>query len=128
MAAVEKQLAKHTKTARSGGDKEAATTRRRAREGARRCSNEGRPARTADLYDEEMAVLQPLLPADGEADDVRRQRRRSTAFDDNPLLRTVEAHAAKEGAPVVAVCAAIEAEIADLDDEDKADVPRGHGH
>ena len=28
-------------------------------------------------------------------------------------------HAAKEGAPVVAVCAAIEAEIADLDDADK---------
>jgi len=31
----------------------------------------------------------------------------------------VKQHAAKEGAPVVAVCAAIEAEIADLDDADK---------
>ncbi len=40
-------------------------------------------------------------------------------FDDNPLLDAVEAHAAKEGAPVVAICAALEAEIADLDDEDK---------
>src|SRR6266853_897003 len=40
-------------------------------------------------------------------------------FHDNPLLSQVEKHAAKEGAPVVAVCAAIEAEIADLEGEDK---------
>src|SRR4029434_8736389 len=40
-------------------------------------------------------------------------------FRDNPLLSTVEAYAAKEGAPVVPVCAALEAEIADLDGDDK---------
>ena len=40
-------------------------------------------------------------------------------FHDNPLLATVTAHAAKEGAPVVPVCAAIEAEIADLEGDDK---------
>jgi GTP-binding protein YchF len=40
-------------------------------------------------------------------------------FHDNPLLTKVEAHAKTEGAPVVAVCAAMEAEIADLDGEDK---------
>ena len=33
----------------------------------------------------------------------------------------VKQHAAKENAPVVAVCAAIEAEIADLDDADKTE-------
>jgi ribosome-binding ATPase YchF (GTP1/OBG family) len=40
-------------------------------------------------------------------------------FHGNSLLDAVTAHAAKEGAPVVAVCAAMEAEIADLDGDDK---------
>lgn len=40
-------------------------------------------------------------------------------FEDNPHLKAVQDYAAAENAPVVAVCAAIEAEIADLDDEDK---------
>jgi GTP-binding protein YchF len=40
-------------------------------------------------------------------------------FKDNPLLAQVEAHAKKEGAPVVAICAALEAQIADMSDEDK---------
>ena len=42
-------------------------------------------------------------------------------FDNNPQLELVRAHAAAEGAQVVALCAAIEAEIADLDDVDKTD-------
>jgi ribosome-binding ATPase YchF (GTP1/OBG family) len=42
-------------------------------------------------------------------------------FQNNPHLDAVIGHAAKEGAPVVAVCAAIEAEIADLDDADKTE-------
>jgi GTP-binding protein YchF len=41
-------------------------------------------------------------------------------FADNPHLKAVQDYAAAEQAPVVAVCAAIEAEIADLDDADKA--------
>ncbi len=40
-------------------------------------------------------------------------------FVDNPLLDKVREHAAREGAPVVAVCAKVEAEIADMSDEDK---------
>ena len=40
-------------------------------------------------------------------------------FDDNPHLDAVRAHAAAEGAELVPVCAAIEAEIAQLDDADK---------
>lgn len=40
-------------------------------------------------------------------------------FENNPLLDRVRAHAGKEGAPVVAICAKLEAEIADLSDEDK---------
>jgi ribosome-binding ATPase YchF (GTP1/OBG family) len=40
-------------------------------------------------------------------------------FHDNALLARVEAYAAKEGAPVVPICAALEAQIGDLSDEDK---------
>jgi len=42
-------------------------------------------------------------------------------FDDNVHLDAVNALAAGEGAEVVAICAAIEAEIAQLDDADKAE-------
>ena len=40
-------------------------------------------------------------------------------FENNPLLDRVKEHAAKEGAPVVAICAKIEAEIAEMDEADK---------
>ncbi|KAG0082763.1 hypothetical protein BGZ92_011423, partial [Podila epicladia] len=40
-------------------------------------------------------------------------------FQNNPLLEAVERRAAAEKTPVVAVCAATEAELADLDEEDK---------
>ena len=116
MAAAEKHFAKHEKVARSG-DKEAqriiaALTKVLA------VLNEGRPARSADLYAEELDVLRPFFlltmkPTMYVANVAER------GFHDNPLLAKVEAHAKTEGAPVVAVCAAIEAEIADLDGEDR---------
>jgi ribosome-binding ATPase len=117
LATVEKQLQKYEKTARAGGDKDAQRLVAVLKK-VDAVLNEGRPARTADLYHEEVALLEPLFlltmkptmyvanVADG-------------GFHDNPLLAAVEAHAAKEGAPVVAVCAAMEAEIADLDGDDK---------
>jgi ribosome-binding ATPase len=44
-----------------------------------------------------------------------------SGFQNNPLLAAVEKRAAAEGAVVVAVCAAIEAEIAQLDESDRAE-------
>ena len=44
-----------------------------------------------------------------------------TGFNDNPHLDAVRARAKKEGAVVVAVCAAIEAEISQLEDNDRAE-------
>jgi hypothetical protein len=41
-------------------------------------------------------------------------------FDGNPLLEALVRRAQAEQAPVVAICAALEAQIADLDAEDKA--------
>ena len=42
-------------------------------------------------------------------------------FTNNPLLDQLSAYAASQNAPIVAICAAIESEIADLDDADKAE-------
>ena len=44
-----------------------------------------------------------------------------TGFTNNPQLDAVKARAAKEGAVVVAVCAAMEAEIAQLEDDERAE-------
>lgn len=48
-------------------------------------------------------------------------------FENNPFLDIVRDIAEKEGAVVVPVCAAIEAEIAELDDADKAEFLEGIG-
>ncbi|MGW8269299.1 MAG: redox-regulated ATPase YchF, partial [Burkholderiales bacterium] len=115
LAAVEKQLAKNEKVARAGGDKDAqrlvaVLTKVQA------ALDQGRPARSVELAREELAVLQPLFlltmkPTMYVANVAE------NGFRDNPLLAAVKAHAAKEGAPVVAICAAIEAQIADLSEE-----------
>ena len=70
------------------------------------------------LTEEELAVLRPLFlltikPTMYVANVDEH------GFENNPLLDAVKEHAAAENAPVVAVCAKTEAEIADLDDEDK---------
>ena len=117
LATVLKQLAKYEKTARAGGDKEAQRLVAALKK-VEAVLDQGRPARTTELYAEELAVLRPLFlltmkptmyvanVAEG-------------GFHDNPLLGAVEAFAAREGAPVVPVSAALEAEIADLEGEDK---------
>ena len=48
-------------------------------------------------------------------------------FGDNPLLAEVQAQAAKEGAVVVPACAKIEAEVSELDDEDRDEFLRDLG-
>jgi GTP-binding protein YchF len=40
-------------------------------------------------------------------------------FENNPYLDRLREYAAKQGAPVVAICAKIEADLADMDEEDK---------
>ena len=118
MATVEKQLAKYVKVARSGGDKEAQRIVA-ALEKVQAVLDTGRPARTADLYEEEKDVLRPFfLLTMKPTMYVANVAEGGVAG--NRLLDAVAAHAAGEGAPVVAVCAQMEAEIADLDGEDKA--------
>ena len=48
-------------------------------------------------------------------------------FEDNPYLDRVRELASQDGSEVVAICAALEADIAQLDDEDKAEFLEAHG-
>jgi hypothetical protein len=118
LAAVDKQIAKVEKLARAGGDKEAKRTYEVLAK-VREALNEARPARTVDLYPEEKALLRPFFlltmkPTMYVANVAEH------GFAGNPLLEQVEAFAAREHAPVVAICAALESQIADLDADDKA--------
>jgi len=117
LESVTKQLQKYSKVAKTGGDKEAQRLVA-VLEKAEEALDQGRPARSVDWSREELAVLKPLFlltmkPTMYVANVAER------GFRDNPLLARVEAHAKGEGAPVVAICAALEAQIADMSDEDK---------
>jgi hypothetical protein len=114
---VDKQLAKWSKVAKSGGDKEAQRLVA-ALEKIAPALNEARPARSVDLYEEEKAVLRPLFLLTMKPT-MYVANVEEHGFENNPLLDKVREYAAREGAPVVAVCAKVEAEIADLSDEDK---------
>ena len=82
--------------------------------------NEGEPARAANLTDDErkairslnLLTLKPTMYIANVEED---------GFDNNPLLDLVREQAEKENASVVPICAKIESEIAELDDEEKAD-------
>jgi GTP-binding protein YchF len=119
LATVEKTLNRSSKAAKSGNDKEAAALVAVLSK-VQAHLNEAQPVRSMNLSDDEKLLLKPLClitakPAMYVANV------KDDGFENNPHLDAVVAHAAKEGAPVVAVCAAIEAEIADLDDADKTE-------
>ena len=70
------------------------------------------PEERAELRDLHLLTLKPLMYV---------ANVNESGFTGNALLDAVQQRAAQEGAVVVAVCAAIEAEIAQLADEDRAD-------
>ena len=117
LATVEKAVVRNNKLGRSG-DKEAAKLAI-VLEKVNAHLDQGKPVRSLGLDVDEMKLLQPLClitakPAlyMANVDD--------HGFENNPLLDRVRENAAREGAPVVAICAAMEAEIGGFDDEDKA--------
>ena len=114
---VEKQLARNAKVAKAGGDKEAQRLVA-VLERVQVALDAGRPARTVDLSKEELALLKPLFLLTMKPT-MYVANVNENGFRDNPLLEAVEAYSAKEGAPVVAICAALEAQIADMSEEDK---------
>jgi ribosome-binding ATPase len=116
MQSVEKALHRHGKTARSG-DKEAARLVA-ILEKVEKALDGFHPVRAMGLDADELALLKPLClitakPALYVANVME------GGFEENPLVERVREYAAKEGAPVVVICAKLEAEIADLSDEEK---------
>jgi len=117
LAAVEKQLTRHSKVAKVAGDKDAQRLVA-VLEKAQAALDQGRPVRSLDWSKEELFVLKPLFlltmkPTMYVANVAE------NGFKDNPHLAAIGAHAKKEGAPAVAICAALESQIADMSEEDK---------
>jgi len=115
---VEKALQKAEKLAKTG-DKQV-LARRELLKAVHQQLDQGRPVRAMSLSDDDLSELRDLslltakrvlyianVDEDG--------------FDGNSHLDAVCAHAAEEGAETVAVCAAIEAELAELDDAEKGE-------
>ena len=118
MAAVEKAIHRENKKGRSG-DKDAAKLVALLERIVPHLNN-AEPVRALGLDAEEMALIKPLClitakPAMYVANVS------DHGFENNPLLDQLTDYAKAQNAPVVAICAAIEAEIADLDDADKTD-------
>ena len=116
LTTVEKTIQREIKKARSG-DKEA-TALVALLEKVQVQLNDAQPVRAMTLDKEQLALLKPLClitakPAMYVANVAE------SGFSNNPLLDQLTAYAASQNAPIVAICAAIEAEIADLDDADK---------
>lgn len=116
LAVVERVINRESKKARAG-DK-AAQKLITILEKLQPHLDKGLPARTAGLTEEEKVLIKPIClltikPAMYVANVLE------DGFSDNPYLDRLIEYATKENAPVVAVCAKIEAELADLDDEDK---------
>jgi hypothetical protein len=118
LASVEKSLARWTKVAKAGNDKEA----QRLVDVLNKCQaalDQGKPVRSIPFSKEELVVLRPLClitakPAMfvGNVDE--------NGFENNPHLDRLREYAKAQNAPVVAICAKTEAELAGMEDADKA--------
>ena len=124
LEAVSRGVERNAKVAKSG-DKDA-IARQKVLEVLKAQLDQAKPARGLKLSAEEKAMvrefnlitLKPTLYV-ANVDE--------HGFESNPLLDKVKALAISENSEVVAVCAAMEAEIAQLDDADKADFLKDMG-
>ena len=117
METVEKTVQRESKKAKSG-DKEAialCAVLAKVQKGL----DEGKAVRTLGLDEDELHLLKPLCLITvkpvmyiANVDE--------GGFQNNPLLDKIVELGKKENSPVVSICAKIEAEISDLEDEDKA--------
>jgi GTP-binding protein YchF len=117
LTTVEKALQRSTKAAKSGHDKEAIKLLSLL-ERVQVQLNEGKPVRSLRLNDEDQNLLKPLClitakPAMfvGNVND--------DGFLNNPLLESLKEYAANQNAPVVTICAKLEAEMAGMSVEDR---------
>ncbi len=116
MATVEKALQRATKGSKSGNKDELA--KKNVLEKVSAHLDQGLPVRSLELTEDEqklikelcLITIKPVLYIANVQDD---------GFENNPYLEQVQNLAKQEGAQVVPVCAAIEAEIVQLDDDEK---------
>jgi len=116
LGAVEKALHRVTKTARSG-DKESIKLVA-ILEKCQAALDQGKPVRTIDFSKEEQPLLKqfffitakPAMFVGNVSED---------GFENNPYLDRLKEYAATQNAPVVAICAKIEAELSEMDDADR---------
>ncbi len=117
MATVEKALNRHSKAAKSGNDKDAAKLVALLTP-ILAALNEGKPARVVPVSKEDAPLLKqfclitakPAMFVGNVSDD---------GFENNPLLDRLKEYATAQGAPVVAICAKMEAEMSEMSDEDR---------
>jgi GTP-binding protein YchF len=118
LSTVEKALQRYTKAAKSGNDKEA-TAMVQILGKVQEVLNAGKPARSLGLSDQERALLKPLCLITAKpamfVGNVSED-----GFTANPLLDRLTDYANAQHAPVVAICAKMEADMADMTEEDKA--------
>ncbi len=117
LESVEKQLVKAEKNAKTA-QKEALFVRDTLKK-IKAHLDDGLPVRSLELNEPEQDILKTLHLITGKPV-MYVANVSEDGFENNPHLDAVRDYAAKEGAEVVAICASIEAEIAVLDDEDKA--------
>ena len=117
LGTVEKAQHRYGKSARSGNDKEA-TAMVKLLGPVQEALNQGIPVRTLQMSKEEQALLKPLCLITAKpamfVGNVSED-----GFENNPLLDRLQEYANSQNAPMVAICAKMEADMADMSDEDK---------
>jgi GTP-binding protein YchF len=117
LGTVEKSLHRYNKAARSGNDKEAMALVK-VLEKCQAALDQAKPVRGIDFSKDELVILKPLClitakPAMFVANVAE------DGFENNPFLDRLREYAAAQNGPVVAICAKTEAELADMEDEDR---------
>lgn len=116
LATVEKALQREAKLAKSGNKESIRCVS--ILEKLHAHLDQGRSARSLVLEKEQQPLVKSLCLLTSKPT-IYVANVADNGFENNPLLKNVQEYAKREGAPVVAICASLEAEIADLSDEDK---------
>ena len=117
LGTVEKSIARYTKTSKSGNDKEAIKILALLNS-CQTALNQGQPVRTLPFSEDDWGLLKqfclitakPAMFVGNVSED---------GFENNEYLVRLQALADSQKAPMVAICAKMEADMSDMDDEEK---------
>jgi GTP-binding protein YchF len=116
---VEKRFAKAEKAAKSNSATAAAKSELNALVKLREVLNAGKPARTAELADDEKPIVRDLFLITMKPQLYVANVDEAGIADGNEFTKLVEQRAAEEGSEVVRICGAMEAEISQLEPEER---------